>query len=150
MHQGLTCSGADNAMPPKETKILALGIQLHLLNPHVVLGNLYIRSLSEKMAKRQSSLVNFFSKRARNTGELVIFFIQKCSKVNEFLLTSSNFFTSVFSFALCDGGIADGNLILEETKESRPPSDADPGETEIIQLQSQQETGIVCFFFLIC
>ena len=72
------------------------------------------------------------------------------SKVNEFLLTSSNHFASVFSFALCDGGIADGNLILEETKESRPPSDADPGETEIIQLQSQQETGIVCFFFLIC
>ena len=58
------------------------------------------------------------------------------------------FFTSVFSFALCDGGIADGNLILEETKESRPPSDANPGETQILQLQSQQETGIACFFIL--
>ena len=66
----------------KQRKILALGIQLHLLNPHLVLGNLYIRSLYEKMAKQQSSLVNFFSKRARNEGELVIFFIQKCSKVN--------------------------------------------------------------------
>ena len=42
-------------------------------------------------------------------------------------------------------------LFLEETKESRPPSDADPGETEILQLQSQQETGIVCVcFFSIC
>ena len=82
LHESLTCAHADNAMQPKETKILALGIQLHLLNPHVVLGNLYIRSLYEKMAKRQSSLVNFFSKRARNEGELVIFLIQKCSKVN--------------------------------------------------------------------
>ena len=67
------------------------------------------------------------------------------------MLTSSTFFlpddfTSVFSFALPDSGIADGNFILEETKESRPPSDADPGETEILHLQSQQETGIVCFF----
>lgn len=69
------------------------------------------------------------------------------SKVNKFLLTSSNHFASVFSLALCDGGIADGTLILEETKESRPPIDADPGETEILQLQPcQQETGIVCFF----
>ena len=56
---------------------------------------------------------------------------------------------SVFSFALRDGVIADGNFILKETKESRPPSDADPGETDILQLQSQQETGIVCFFFLL-
>ena len=68
------------------------------------------------------------------------------------MLTSSEIFlpddfTSVFSFALPDSGIADGNFILEETKESRPPSDADPGETEILHLQSQQETGIVCFFF---
>ena len=68
------------------------------------------------------------------------------------MLTNSKFFlpgdfTSVFSFALCDGGIGDSNFILEETQESRPPSDADPGETEILQLQSQQETGIVCFFF---
>ena len=68
------------------------------------------------------------------------------------MLTYSNFFlsvhfTSVFSFALRDGGIADGNFILEETQESRPQSDADPGETEILQLQSQQETGIECFFF---
>ena len=68
------------------------------------------------------------------------------------MLTSSKFFlpddfTSVFSFALPDSGIADGNFILEETKESRPPSDADPGENEILHLQSQQETGIVCFFF---
>ena len=54
----------------------------------------------------------------------------------------------MLSFALCEGGIADGNLILEETKESRPPSDANPGETQILQLQSQQETGIVCFFIL--
>ena len=68
------------------------------------------------------------------------------------MLTNSKFFlpgdfTSVFSFALRDGGIGDSNFILEETQESRPPSDADPGETEILQLQSQQETGIVCFFF---
>ena len=67
------------------------------------------------------------------------------------MLTGSKFFlrddfTSVFSFALPDSGIADGNFILEETKESKPPSDADPGETEILHLQSQQETGIVCFF----
>ena len=55
----------------KQIKIPALGIQLHLLNPHVALGNLYIRSLYEKMAKRQSSLVNFFSKRARSEGEFV-------------------------------------------------------------------------------
>ena len=66
-------------------------------------------------------------------------------------MTNSKFFlpgdfTSVFSFALRDGGIGDSNFILEETQESRPPSDADPGETEILQLQSQQETGIVCFF----
>ena len=33
----------------------------------------------------------------------------------------------VFSFALHDG-----NSILEETKESRPPSNADPSETEIL------------------
>ena len=33
-----------------------------------------------------------------------------------------------FSFALRDGVVADGNFILKETKESRPPSDADPGE----------------------
>ena len=39
-----------------------------------------------------------------------------------------------FSFPLHDGVIADVNFILEETKESRPPSDADPGETEILQL----------------
>ena len=68
------------------------------------------------------------------------------------MLTNGKFFlpgdfTSVFSFALRDGGIADSNFILEETQESRPPSDADPGETEILQLQSQQETDIVCFFF---
>ena len=55
------------------------------------------------------------------------------------MLTSSKFFlpgdfTSIFSFALRDGVIADGNFILEETKESRPPTDADPGETEILQL----------------
>ena len=55
------------------------------------------------------------------------------------MLTGSKFFlrggfTSVFSFALRDGVIADGNFILEETKESRPPSDADPSETEILQL----------------
>ena len=66
-------------------------------------------------------------------------------------MTNSKFFlpgdfTSVFSFALRDGGIGDSNFILEETQESRPPSDADPGETEILQLQSQQETGIVFFF----
>ena len=48
---------------------------------------------------------------------------------------------------MCEGSIADGNLILEETKGSGPPSDVNPGETEDLQLQSQQETGIVCFFF---
>ena len=58
-------------MQPKETKIPALGVQLHLLNPHVVLGNLHIRSLYEKMAKLQSSLVNFFSKRARSEADFV-------------------------------------------------------------------------------
>ena len=51
-------------------------------------------------------------------------------------------------FSSCpDGIIADSNFILEETKESRPPSDADRGETEILQFQSQQETGIVFFVF---
>ena len=54
LHQGLTCTRDDNAMQRnqrKQIKILALGIHLHLLNPHVVLRNLYIRSLYEKMAK---------------------------------------------------------------------------------------------------
>ena len=55
----------------KQIQICALGIQLHLLDPHVVFGNLYIQSLYEKMVKRQSSLVNFFSKRARSEGEFV-------------------------------------------------------------------------------
>ena len=75
----MTCARADNAMQPKETnkKIPALGIQLHLLNPHLVLGNLKIRSLYEKIAKRQSSLVNFFSKRARSEGECVDIFDTK-------------------------------------------------------------------------
>ena len=46
---------------------------------------------------------------------LVIFLIQKCSKVNQSLLTSSKFFlcgdfTSVSSFALRDGVIADDNF----------------------------------------
>ena len=58
-----------HATKGKKIKIRALGIQWHLLNPHVVLGNLYVQSLYEKMAKRQSSLVNFFSKRARSEGE---------------------------------------------------------------------------------
>ena len=95
----------------------------------------------------------FLAKEQEVKVSLLIFLIQKCFKVNYFLLTSSKFFlpgefTSVFSFALHDGGIADGNFILEDTKESGPPGDADPSQTEIFQLQSQQETGIVFFFFL--
>ena len=74
----MTCARADNAMQPKETnKIPAFGIQLHLLNPHVVLGNLYIRSLYEKMAKWQSSVVDFFRKKARSEGEFVGMFDTK-------------------------------------------------------------------------
>ena len=46
--------------------IPTLGIQLHLLNPHVVLGNLYSEFVCPKMAKQQSSLVNILAKLARS------------------------------------------------------------------------------------
>ena len=51
-----------------------------------------------------------------------------------------------FSFPLHDGVIADVNFILEETKESRPPSDADPGETEILQLLKVTVKVILIFW----
>ena len=56
----------------KKVKVPALRIQWHLLNPQVVLGNLHIRSLYEKIAKRHSSLVNFLSKRARSEGDCLV------------------------------------------------------------------------------
>ena len=58
--------------------IPTLGIQLHLLNPHVI-WETCIQSLCEKMAKQQSSLVNFFSKISTKwrSGRFVDIFLYK-------------------------------------------------------------------------